>query len=142
MADRLKPLMTHLMLPICLLLAATELCAQSGAVADPTRPPTAQGEAATSGAEVQDMAPVGLQTIIRRKGAKPMAVINGETVTLGGKVGESRVTKITETEVVLDGPAGREVLTMTPSVEKKPVVAKKATRKKHPAPAAPAKPKE
>lgn len=135
MADRMKRLM--MALPV-LLLGGIAL-AQSGGLSDPTRPPASIDIGPTGAA--QDAGPVGLQTIIRRKGAKPLAVINGETVALGGKVGEQRVVKITETEVVLEGPTGREVLSMTPGVEKKLVV-KKAPQKKRPARAAAAKPKE
>jgi len=129
--------MKRLMMALPVLLLGGVVMAQSGGLSDPTRPPTSMGVAPVDGL-AQDAGPVGLQTIIRRKGAKPLAVINGETVALGGKVGEQRVVKITETEVVLDGPSGREVLSMTPGVEKKLVV-KKAPRQKRPVPA---KPKE
>ena len=132
--------MKRLMMALPVLLLGGVVMAQSGGMSDPTRPPTSMDVAPVDGV-AQDAGPAGLQTIIRRKGAKPLAVINGETVALGGKVGEQRVVKITETEVVLDGPAGREVLSMTPGVEKKLVV-KKVPRQKRTAPAAAAKPKE
>jgi len=47
-----------------------------------------------------------------------VAVINGQTVALGGKVGESVLVKIAENEVVLRGSLGTEVLRMTPEVDK------------------------
>jgi MSHA biogenesis protein MshK len=132
--------MKRLMMALPALLLGAAALAQSGGMSDPTRPP-ASIDIGPAGGAAQDAGPVGLQTIIRRKGSKPLAVINGETVALGGKVGEQRVVKITESEVVLDGPAGREVLSMTPGVEKKLVV-KKAPRQKRTAPAAAAKSKE
>jgi MSHA biogenesis protein MshK len=46
------------------------------------------------------------------------AIINGQRVELGGRYGEARVLKITETEVVLRSVAGTEVLKMYPNVDK------------------------
>jgi hypothetical protein len=67
----------------------------------------------------------GVQTVILRPGSKSAAVINGQYVEVGGKLGDKRVTKITESEVVLTGAGGREVLKVTPAIEKMP--AKKMT---------------
>ena len=90
---------------------------------DPTRP--ALNETATSTANENMPAPaVGLQTIIRRKGGKPAAIINGEYVELGGRIGESRLTLIGEDSVVLSGPSGKETLALTPGIEKKPITPK------------------
>ncbi|MRR51793.1 MAG: MSHA biogenesis protein MshK [Rhodocyclaceae bacterium] len=133
--------MKRLIVGLPLALLGGVALAQSPGLSDPTRPPASIAISPANGT-VQDAGPVGLQTIIRRKGAKPVAVINGETVALGGKVGEQRVVKITETEVILDGPAGREVLTMTPGVEKKPVVVKKVSRPQSKGPVPAAKSKE
>ncbi len=101
-------------------------------IADPTRP--AVDESAPGNASGGDggAAPSnGLQTIIRRKGAKPAAIINGEYVELGGRVGESRLSAVGEDSVVLSGPGGKETMAMTPGIEKKPAkpVVKKASGK-------------
>lgn len=99
--------------------------AGSGAVAhaqglgDPTRP--AIGEGASVAGETGKTridAPAGLQSIIRRKGARPAAIVNGQLVELGGKVGESKLVQINDGDIVLQGPAGREEMKLTPAVEK------------------------
>lgn len=111
-------------------LAHAESTGPAAVGPDPTRPPAllttpepavteggggvAEGEAAAS----------GLQTIILRRssGKKPIAIINGQAVELGGAVGEARLVKLSETEAVLQGANGKEVLKLTPGVERKNVV--------------------
>jgi len=67
----------------------------------------------------------GLQAIIMRPGKRrSTALIAGQTVRLGSKVGEKRVVKIIENEVTLQGDDGREVLRLTPSIQKIPVAKK------------------
>jgi hypothetical protein len=51
---------------------------------------------------------------------RKIAVINGVTVPLGGMVGEARLVKITETEVVLKTGNETEVLKLFPGIEKAP----------------------
>jgi hypothetical protein len=91
-------------------------------VPDPTRPAgsllTPEGGSASAPVES------GVQTVILRRGGKSAAVINGHYVEVGGMVGDKRVLKITESEVVLKGESGREVIKVTPAIEKVP--AKKA----------------
>lgn len=99
-----------------LLLLAAGVPAQ---VQDPTRPPDflqvpADGSAASVPTET------GVQTIILRPGGKAAAVINGQQVVVGGKLGDKRVVRITEREVVLKGAGGTETIKVTPSVEKAP----------------------
>jgi hypothetical protein len=89
-------------------------------VPDPTRPPDALlAPAAESSAVVP--AASGVQTVIVRRGGKSGAVINGQYVVVGGKIGDKRVLKISESEVVLEGESGREVIKLTPAIEKVPV---------------------
>ncbi|CAG4885201.1 exported protein of unknown function [Georgfuchsia toluolica] len=96
-------------------------------MSDPTRPALNEGAPGTASANA--FAPAaGLQTIIRRKGGEPAAIINGEYVELGGRVGESRLTAIGEASVVLSGPGGKETLALTPGIEKKQI---KPTMVKH-----------
>jgi len=87
-------------------------------LADPMRPPASVSEPVSAGAP-NVAAPNGLQTIIVGRGHKPMAVINGMMVGLGDKVGEATLVKLSESEAVLQGPAGREVLQLLPGVGKK-----------------------
>ncbi len=88
-------------------------------VQDPTRPPDflqvpADGSAAAMPTET------GVQTVILRPGGKAAAVINGQQVVVGGKLGDKRVVRITEREVVLKGASGTETIKVTPAVEKAP----------------------
>jgi MSHA biogenesis protein MshK len=89
-----------------------------GQLADPTKPPAALAAPAPDAAAV-GAAAVGLQSVIMRKNGKPAALINGEVVELGGKLGEAKLVKITEDAVVLRGPQGDETLRLTPAAEKK-----------------------
>ena len=90
---------------------------QPAPISDPTRPPTSVVEP-TATLPSAGVSGAGLQTVILRKGNKPVAIINGMTVELGGKVGESRLVKLSESEAVLQGPNGREVLRLIPAAEK------------------------
>lgn len=87
---------------------------------DPTRPPFDVGVTMGKDVATPDAAS-GLQSILRRKGGKPAAMINGELVELGGKVGEARLTRIGEDFVVIRGPQGVETLYLTPGIAKKSV---------------------
>lgn len=100
-----------------LALLATMTFAQAQALVDPTRPPPSVEKPAPVAAP-GETAVTGLQTIIRREGAKPAAVINGEYVVLGGRIGENRVIKIGEDSVTLKTPTGRETLKLIPGIEK------------------------
>jgi len=88
--------------------------------ADPTRPASIAVGGADAGTGVSTPTETGVQTVIIRAGGKSSAVINGQHVVVGGKFGEKRVLKISETEVVLKGDNGRETLKVTPSIEKTP----------------------
>jgi MSHA biogenesis protein MshK len=101
-------------------LAAAFLAAgaQAQSLNDPTRPPGA-GAMQQGG---QDEVPAGrqLQSVLLSGGRK-LAVIDGTMVPLGGMLGDARVVKITETEVVLKTGEETETLKMYPSVEKQSV---------------------
>lgn len=90
-------------------------------LADPTRPP-AQVAAPAGDSVNAAVAPAatGLQSVILSRNGKgrPAAVINGEVVQLGGKVGEARLVKVEEDHVVLLGTEGRETLRLMPAAEK------------------------
>ena len=60
--------------------------------------------------------PAGLQSIIISK-TRRAAIIDGETVELGGKHGDARLVEVREGSVVLKGAQGRQVLTLFPGVK-------------------------
>ncbi|MBI4996903.1 MAG: MSHA biogenesis protein MshK [Rhodocyclales bacterium] len=97
-----------------LLLLALAGTVHAQGLPDPTRPPVLlEGEPAATAA------PSGLQSIIRRDKGKSAAVINGQYVELGGKVGDARLERIGEDFVVLRSASGRETMYLTPGIGKK-----------------------
>ncbi len=85
---------------------------------DPTRPPSvfevpAAGVAAGAAVRSGPM----LQTVLISPRHK-VAIINGETVKLGGMYGSARVVKISESGVVLNDGGSFQTLKLFPSVEK------------------------
>jgi MSHA biogenesis protein MshK len=99
------------------LLAATTARAQ---LADPMRPPAGLG-AKTSAGDTAETGDGGspVQAVILRRGDKPVALIAGERVTIGSRVGDARVVAITDSEVVLASRSGRQVIKINPDVDKK-----------------------
>lgn len=102
--------------PIVAVLALLCGSAQAEPFRDPTRPPGSSEYAPgqTDG---------GLQSIVRREGQKPRALINGELVALGEKVGgaagSQRLIAIHDDSVVLrDEQGNRETLQLTPAASK------------------------
>ncbi|HZW14191.1 MAG TPA: hypothetical protein VFF81_13495 [Noviherbaspirillum sp.] len=100
----------------CMLFAAVT-SASAQALVDPTRPPASLGaEPAVSGQAVQS-GPV-LQSILispRRK----EAIISGQTVKVGDKVGEATIVRIAEDQVVLRHGKDLETLKLFPNIEKR-----------------------
>lgn len=94
-------------------LLSSVLChSHAEALPDPTRPP----------AEISTLAQVaapkepGLQSVyispIRRA-----AIINGQTIELGGRFGNSRLVEVSENGIVLEGAQGRRTMALFPGVE-------------------------
>ena len=105
-----------------LLLCASLLCASLNAGAellpDPTRPSIDLNSSGAGGAsEVVPTEDVshGLQSIIISTQYRA-AIINGKTVSLGGKSGDSRLVEVRESSVVLQNAQGRRVLELFPKV--------------------------
>jgi MSHA biogenesis protein MshK len=111
--------------------AAATMSAYAQTPADPTRPPAGFESAPAGSAVPAQPAPAkaGLQTIIRRANGKPAAVINGRVVELGGRIGDARLVNVNEDSVVLQTPAGRETLRLTPGIEKQPANTQRRGRK-------------
>jgi hypothetical protein len=104
------------------LLIALLLCLAHGATADPLPDPTrpsidlnSSGSGSAPDVLPDEAATHGLQSII----ISPLfraAIINGETVTLGGKTGDSRLVEVRESSVVLQNAQGRRVVELFPKV--------------------------
>jgi MSHA biogenesis protein MshK len=100
---------------LLLLFGACAGLANAQGLPDPTRPPAIiEAEPAATPASS------GLQSIIRREKGRSAAVINGQYVELGGRVGDATLERIGEDSVVLRSPGGRETMYLTPGVGKQP----------------------
>ncbi len=96
-------------------LAALAGAAAAQQLADPMRPPVLGPSA---GATTTTVGPV-LDMIIIGEG-RHYAVIDGQTVAQGDRVGEARVVRIADTEVTLRDTGGESrVLKLLPQVQKK-----------------------
>jgi MSHA biogenesis protein MshK len=101
--------------PLILLVALIAGTAQAENLPDPTRPPIGiEGESHAAVA-----APSGLQSIIHRPAGRSAAVINGQYVEMGGRVGDATLARIGEDFVELRSATGRETLYLTPGIGKK-----------------------
>ncbi len=85
---------------------------------DPTQPPPMIYSDAPAEA---DLAVMPVLQSVKISPSERLAIIGGERVQLGGKFGEARVIKITESEVVLRTANGTQTLHMYPGVIIKPV---------------------
>ena len=96
-----------------MLLAWTAQCAP---FADPTRPPLAAEQSTLSSGS-----PGGprLESILIAPDRR-IAVINGQPVTLGARIGAGEVVRITESEVVIRGAERVETLKLFPEFAKRP----------------------
>jgi MSHA biogenesis protein MshK len=87
---------------------------------DPTRPPTSifapDPGVVGAGREVQAKPSSGLRTVIISE-TRHAAIIDGQTVELGGLHGDARLIEVNEGGVVLQRAQGRQVLTLFPDVK-------------------------
>ena len=89
--------------------------AMAGDLVDPTQSPTDIAQGADAAA---DAGPV-LQSVMLSS-ARKMAVISGQTVKIGEKVGEAKLVRLNDHEAVLRNPDGTtQTLQMHPAVVKK-----------------------
>ena len=113
--------------------AALALCLATGMAwaqtSDPTRPPPGWGEIGESGtATTSTETEFRLQSVMLPQRGKPVALIGGQTVVLGGKLGDATLVRLTEKEAVLQGPDGLTHLYLTPEVNKQIIVTPKARK--------------
>ena len=101
-----------------MLLTAMLLCLPQITAAESLPDPTLPAiDLNGSGADtvVIETAPKGLQSTIISPQYRA-AIINGETVILGGKYGDSRLVEVRESSVVLQNAQGRRVMELFPKV--------------------------
>jgi MSHA biogenesis protein MshK len=101
------------------------------ALPDPTRPPAGLQGAGAVSASVAD-APLVLQSVLMGAGRRPAAVISGQLVPLGGRVGELRLSHIAATSVDLAGPQGTTTLSLMPEGAKTQPSPQRSLRHKPP----------
>jgi MSHA biogenesis protein MshK len=95
-------------------LALMSAVALAQALNDPMRPPTAYTAPESGGSDAGG--PV-LQSVMISPTLKA-AIINGEMVKLGGKFGDAKLVKISESEVVLKSGEETQILKMYPGIDK------------------------
>lgn len=98
------------------LLASSAALAQGppGTMRDPMRPPSASHEVVRSEAP-----PSRLQSVLISPGRK-LAVIDGQTVALGARLGDATVVAIAPARVILQTGGTYQTLKLHPGIEKKP----------------------
>lgn len=103
---------------VCACLCLTPIGAQAD---DPTRPPAAW----LVQAEVAGAVAGGprLQSVLLPQRGRPVAIIGGQMVPLGGQVGDARLVRLTEHEAILQGADGMTRLYLTPDVNKRMIEA-------------------
>lgn len=103
----------------CVLFAGLASCGvqlvQAQEFSDPTRPPAALWAPAASEAAPRAPARPQLQSVLVSNGGRRVAVIDGQVVRQGGKVGAAVVVEIRDTAVVLRRGKSLETLKLYPS---------------------------
>jgi MSHA biogenesis protein MshK len=107
-------------LPLALSLAAQAADPQP-ALADPTRPPTVAPGARDGAASVAGAGAPRLQSILISP-QRRLAVIDGRTVALGGKVDQATLVQIAETYVILREGTELRTLELYPGVTRQAIV--------------------
>lgn len=119
MAEYLNMAAKHVIIrgaAVCALFM-TAVPAAAQALVDPTRPPASLGMEPANSSQASQSGPV-LQSVLispRRK----EAIISGQTVKIGDKVGEAKVVRIAEDEVVLRSGKELQTLKLFPNIEKR-----------------------
>lgn len=100
-------------------------------LADPTRPPAAFLSPDGSAPAVVTAVPLSRLTSVKLpqgRGGAPSAVIDGQLLRVGERLGEARLVRVSETQATLEGPDGRETLYLIPDINKKPAATRSAGR--------------
>ena len=94
---------------------------------DPTRPPAVLEMAPDGSGGANANAGPRLQSVLISP-SRRVAVINGQTVTVGDKIGDAQLVKISEGEVVLRNGKILQTLKLFPDVEKRPIASRVAPK--------------
>jgi MSHA biogenesis protein MshK len=108
------------------MLAMAALAAGDAMLPDPTRPPDSMIGLSATGAPLAPAEP-RLQSVMIGAGGRS-AIIDGRQYKVGDKVGDARLVRISESEVVLTNSGGRQTMRLFPSV-KQASTAKPAPRR-------------
>ncbi|PHV51299.1 MSHA biogenesis protein MshK [Janthinobacterium sp. BJB301] len=103
--------------------------AQAQALDDPTRPPAALWAPANAAPVVAARPQLQSVLISTQPGGRRLAVIDGQTVKVGGKVGDAMVTEIHDTAVVLRRGKSLETFKLYPSSKTDNKTGRKTDRK-------------
>ena len=106
---------------VCVLtaVAASPAAAAQATLPDPTRPPAASADEGTRTAPAREGRPVHRLQSVLISPERKLAVIDGRTVLLGGRIDDATVVAITETGVTLRRGERTEVLPLNAGVQKK-----------------------
>ena len=99
---------TPLALAVAAVLPFAAVAAGEAALPDPTRPPEGMVTFSAPGAMPPSLEPQ-LQSVLTGAAGRS-AIIGGQRYKLGDRVGDARLVKISENEVVLSGPGGRRTM--------------------------------
>ena len=100
---------------VLLTLAMTAFAAGEAMLPDPTRPPDSMIGLSATGAPLAPAEP-RLQSVMIGSGGRS-AIIDGRQYKVGDKVGDARLVRISEGEVVLSNSGGRQIMRLFPSVK-------------------------
>ena len=114
MGDLLMRRYLPIVIVVIALLLPGAVSAQAQGLVDPTKPPA---ELLATGMVSGAAASSALQSILLSRGRK-IAVINGQSVSLGGKYGDATLVGISAGEVTLKSDKGVEVMKLYPGLEK------------------------
>lgn len=87
-------------------------------LSDPTRPPTVTLADESAAGEAGEGATPVLQSILISP-SRRQAIISGKTVTVGEKVGDAKIVRITENTVILRNGSDLQTLKLFPGIEKR-----------------------
>ena len=102
-------------------------------VTDPTRPPPEMMALFPASAGAVVLAVPRLQSVMIGS-AERSAIIDGQRYKVGDKLGDARLLKISENEVVLAGSGGRQTMTLFTPVKQVPLPEQAAARARPKAP--------
>lgn len=100
---------------LMLAMACASAAAQAQALPDPTRPPAALWAPADAAPAAPSRPQLQSVLISNKPGGRRVAVIDGQVVRVGSKVGGAVVTEIRDTAVLLRRGKSQETFTLYPS---------------------------